>query len=388
MSNADWATKDFYQVLGVSKDADAKEIKKAYRKLARENHPDSNPGDAAKHDRFKQVAEAYDVVGDAKKRKEYDEIRAAYAGGGFGGGFPGGFPGGFGGGTAGGTPDLRPQRHLRRHVRGWRRWWPAYPRAAAAAPWRRPRDRGHDRVRGGDRGHHAAAAAQLRRALQQLPGHRRRAGHPPAHLPDLRGQRHGGLVGGRRVPDERDLPRVPRPPARVRRGLPGLPRQRARRVQPHDPGPDPGRGQGRPEDPAQGQGCRRRAGRVGRRPVRGGQGASAPAVPAQGRQPHPRRAGALRRGRARCRDHGAHAQRCSGEGADPGGHAQRARVPGAWPRGAASRRHRGRPAGHRQVVEVPATLSDAQREAAEAYRRASDGADPRAALLEDEKVRS
>ena len=103
MSNADWATKDFYKVLGVAKDADAKDIKKAYRKLARENHPDSNPDDAKRHDRFKQVAEAYDVVGDAKKRKEYDEIRAAYAGGGFGGGFPGGFPGGFGGGTAGGT---------------------------------------------------------------------------------------------------------------------------------------------------------------------------------------------------------------------------------------------------------------------------------------------
>ncbi|MDQ6642493.1 MAG: DnaJ domain-containing protein, partial [Actinomycetota bacterium] len=70
------------------------EIKKAYRKLARENHPDSNPNDTARHDRFKQVAGAYDVVGDTKKRKEYDEIRAAYAGGGFGGGFPGGFGGG------------------------------------------------------------------------------------------------------------------------------------------------------------------------------------------------------------------------------------------------------------------------------------------------------
>jgi molecular chaperone DnaJ len=109
VSNADWATKDFYQVLGVKKDAEAAEIKKAYRKLARANHPDSNPGDSAasraKHDRFKQVAEAYDVVGDAKKRKEYDEVRSAYAGGGFGGGFPGGFPGGFGGGstTSGGT---------------------------------------------------------------------------------------------------------------------------------------------------------------------------------------------------------------------------------------------------------------------------------------------
>ncbi|WP_232524977.1 DnaJ domain-containing protein, partial [Nocardioides mangrovicus] len=98
MSSADWATKDFYRILGVAKDADAKDIKKAYRKLAKENHPDSNPGDEKKHARFKEVAEAYDVVGDEKKRKEYDELRAAAASGGFGGGFPGGFPGGFGGG--------------------------------------------------------------------------------------------------------------------------------------------------------------------------------------------------------------------------------------------------------------------------------------------------
>jgi molecular chaperone DnaJ len=89
---ADWATKDFYQVLGVAKDAGAADIKKAYRTLARQNHPDSNPGDQAKHDRFKQVAEAYDVVGDPDKRKKYDELRAAYASGGFG--FPQGGAGG------------------------------------------------------------------------------------------------------------------------------------------------------------------------------------------------------------------------------------------------------------------------------------------------------
>src|SRR5690242_4687254 len=88
---ADWAQKDFYAVLGVAKDASAAEIKKAYRKLARDNHPDSNPGDTAKHERFKQVAEAYDVVGDPEKRGKYDEVRAAYASGGFG------HPGGFGG---------------------------------------------------------------------------------------------------------------------------------------------------------------------------------------------------------------------------------------------------------------------------------------------------
>ncbi|QLQ09059.1 MAG: molecular chaperone DnaJ [Nocardioidaceae bacterium] len=96
MTNTDWATKDFYQVLGVSKDASASDIKKAYRKLARESHPDSKPGDKAAEERFKAIAEAYDVVGDTAKRKEYDEQRAMFASGGYG-------P--FGGTSAGG-PDL------------------------------------------------------------------------------------------------------------------------------------------------------------------------------------------------------------------------------------------------------------------------------------------
>ncbi|HLN77749.1 MAG TPA: DnaJ domain-containing protein, partial [Nocardioidaceae bacterium] len=93
MTSADWATKDFYKVLGVSKDASADEIKKAYRKLARANHPDSHPGDKAAEERFKQIAEAYDVVGDAEKRKQYDELRTY--GGGFGP-FTTGRPGGGG----------------------------------------------------------------------------------------------------------------------------------------------------------------------------------------------------------------------------------------------------------------------------------------------------
>src|SRR3954451_23595980 len=94
---ADWATKDFYQVLGVAKNASQADIKKAYRKLARENHPDSNPGDSKKHETFKAVAEAYDVVGDAEKRQQYDDYRSQVSSGPFAGGFGGGFrqPGGF-----------------------------------------------------------------------------------------------------------------------------------------------------------------------------------------------------------------------------------------------------------------------------------------------------
>lgn len=88
----EWATKDYYQELGVAKTASAADIKKAYRRLARANHPDSHPDDPAKHEKFKAVAEAYDVLGDAEKRKKYDQARELFASGGFpagGGGFGG-----------------------------------------------------------------------------------------------------------------------------------------------------------------------------------------------------------------------------------------------------------------------------------------------------------
>jgi len=92
----EWFEKDYYAILGVPKDADAKEITRAYRKLARENHPDAKPDDPAAEERFKEVSTAYDVIGDAAKREEYDEARAMGpmgAMGGFGGqGGPG--PGG------------------------------------------------------------------------------------------------------------------------------------------------------------------------------------------------------------------------------------------------------------------------------------------------------
>src|SRR3954451_4895726 len=91
---ADWAQKDFYAELGVKKDATTAEIKKAYRKLARQNHPDSSPGDTAKHEKFKTVAEAYDVVGDTETRKKYEKMREFYGSGAFRGDFGGGASGG------------------------------------------------------------------------------------------------------------------------------------------------------------------------------------------------------------------------------------------------------------------------------------------------------
>jgi len=71
----EWVEKDYYSTLGVSKDASPKEIKKAFRKLARGLHPDNNPNDADAESRFKEVNEAYDTLSDADQRKEYDHVR-------------------------------------------------------------------------------------------------------------------------------------------------------------------------------------------------------------------------------------------------------------------------------------------------------------------------
>jgi molecular chaperone DnaJ len=116
MASQDWFEKDFYKILSVSKDAPEAEIKKSYRKLARQFHPDSNPGDAKAEAKFKEISEAFSVLSDGEQRKEYDAVRAMGGGARFtaggqgqGGGFEDvfsnlfggggrGFPGGFGGG--------------------------------------------------------------------------------------------------------------------------------------------------------------------------------------------------------------------------------------------------------------------------------------------------
>ena len=71
----EWFEKDYYRILGVTEQASAADITKAYRKLAKKLHPDANPGDTEVEDRFKEVSAAYDVVGDAEKRKAYDDVR-------------------------------------------------------------------------------------------------------------------------------------------------------------------------------------------------------------------------------------------------------------------------------------------------------------------------
>ena len=89
MASQDWLEKDFYKILGVAKDVPAAELKKAYRKLAKDFHPDRNPGNDAAEARFKDISEAYDVLSDPAQRREYDEFRALGGGPRFQGGRPG-----------------------------------------------------------------------------------------------------------------------------------------------------------------------------------------------------------------------------------------------------------------------------------------------------------
>lgn len=94
MASQDWVDKDFYKILGVAKDASEADIKKAYRKLARQHHPDTNAGNAASEKKFKDISEAYSVLSDPDERQQYDAIRAMGSGARFA---PGGAAGGNGG---------------------------------------------------------------------------------------------------------------------------------------------------------------------------------------------------------------------------------------------------------------------------------------------------
>ncbi len=95
MASQDWVDKDFYAILGIAKDASDADIKKAYRKLARQHHPDTNSGNSASEKKFKDISEAYSVLSDPEERQQYDAIRAMGGGARFAPGGAGGGNGGF-----------------------------------------------------------------------------------------------------------------------------------------------------------------------------------------------------------------------------------------------------------------------------------------------------
>jgi molecular chaperone DnaJ len=114
MASQDWFDKDFYKVLGVAKDVSDADLKKTYRKLARQYHPDSNAGDAKAEARFKEISEAYSVLADPEQRAEYDQVRAMGSGARFtsgAGGQSGGFEDVFGSMFGGGNRRAGPQQN-------------------------------------------------------------------------------------------------------------------------------------------------------------------------------------------------------------------------------------------------------------------------------------
>ena len=140
-------TKDYYSVLGVSASATQDEIKKQYRKLAAKHHPDKNPNDPKAAERFKEISEAYQVLGDAEKRKQYDEMRRLGAFGGFGGGAATRRPG---------RSPVQARRSVRQRLslrlRGLRRRRPRRARRSLQLDVRRRQRRGGARPRGPERG--------------------------------------------------------------------------------------------------------------------------------------------------------------------------------------------------------------------------------------------
>ena len=250
----EWFEKDYYKILGVSDTATAKEITRAYRKLARELHPDKNPGNAAAEERFKAVSAAYDVLGDETKRAEYDEVRRL---GPVGGGGPGGFTFNMDDANASGLGDLLGQMFGRRGRGG------GTASGVGAAPRRRRPSRADPRLRRrGARPDDHAAPDQRRPVLDV-----RRLGRPPGHdaeaVPAVRWPRRH-----RRQPGPVLVLHAVSPLRRVghrhRGPLPDVPGHGRREAGPRGPGPHPRRRLRRPDDPPQGPWRARPQRRAGR----------------------------------------------------------------------------------------------------------------------------
>ena len=368
-------------MLGVPASASAKEIKRAYKNLARKLHPDQNPGDAAAEERFKEVNAAYDVLGDAEKRKEYDEVRQMVRSGYVG-------PAGRGG---------RRLRWIRRPGGSF-----SSTSTSASARWRRIRRPARWLVRQPGRIAAPAAHAQVRSAVRisrpscicrsTTPCAASRArcasapdamcSHVPRHrvrrrAPHRRRARSAGGSGSiavepgpvlvlAGVPDvRRARPGHPDPcPTCHGRGVEMRPREVKVRV--------PGRRHRRSAHPVKGRG-RRPAPTADRPAICSWSCTSSPhpLVRAQWQRPHDAAAGHVRGSDARRRREGAHPRR-SGHDADPAGHTERNKVR-ASVRGESGRgeqRQAAATCSSRSRCMVPTHLNEEQREAVEALAAA------------------
>ena len=233
------AQQDFYAVLGVPASASQDEIKKQYRKLAAKHHPDKNPNDPKAADTFKAISEAYQTLGDAEKRKQYDQMRQLGAFGGFGGG------GARGAryaawrcvreASAGQRPlrGLRhrragwPGRHLQLDVRRRRRRARRDGRHARSRPAARPGRRVHprDSVPHRRARREGAGGAGPQRGVPDLPRQRRGAGREARDLRGVQGARHDQLRPGR-LRREPAVSRVPRPRTGADGAMPDVRRRR------------------------------------------------------------------------------------------------------------------------------------------------------------------
>ena len=244
----EWFEKDYYKVLGVEDDAAPKDITKAYRKLARELHPDKNPGDAGSEERFKEVSAAYDVLGDEAKRKEYDEVRRL--------GPMGGAVAWAAGPVASRSTSATCRAAASATCSG--RCSAAAAAAGARRQWRRSAARrrrqrpAHARLRRRRARAHDDAVPHERRPVLDVPRLGRQARHHPEGLLDLRRPRRRRRQPGH-VLVLVAVPRLPGPRRRHRATpCPTCHGLRHRAPAARGAGPHPGRRLRRADDPPQG----------------------------------------------------------------------------------------------------------------------------------------
>ena len=272
---AEMAKQDYYATLGVAREAGAEDLKKAYRKLAMQYHPDRNPGDKQAEAKFKEINEAYDILKDDQKRAAYDRYgHAAFEQG----GGPGGFSAGFDFSAGGGLGDIFDQ--MFGDFMGGRRGGAA-GRTRAGNDIRQAVEIELTEAFAGTK---ANLRVPTRVVVRRL--HRHRVGGQGArrgHLRDLPRRRQGARAAGL-LPDRAHLPDLRRPGPGDPQSVQGLPRRRHGAARAHAAGGDPGRRRGRHAHPAGRRGRGRRPGRAARRSLRACRDPAASDLPARRRQ--------------------------------------------------------------------------------------------------------